>query len=138
MIRKRILQFINNDIAKRKGCYALTGHNITEMDTTQFTTIFLDITNEKAAERLYGRNPESYKSILDAYKEVLERNNRDGIDKTRSLISSVYNGIYIDTTELSENKVASVVNKEIEKIERESRNFKKLQDMDSIDREHFE
>lgn len=75
LIRKRILQFINNDIVKREGCYALTGHNINEMNTAQFTTIFLDINNEKAAERLYSRNPESYESILDAYKEVLERNN---------------------------------------------------------------
>ena len=137
LIRKRILQFINGDIVKREGCYALTGHNISEMDTTQFTTIFLDINNEKAAERLYNRNPESYESILEAYKEVLERNNRDSIDKTRSLIDSVYNEIYIDTTELSEDEVSSTVIKELERIEKESQNFKQLQDVNSIDRKHF-
>lgn len=42
------------------------------MDTAQFITIFLDINNEKAAERLYSRNSESYESILDAYNLVLE------------------------------------------------------------------
>lgn len=131
------LQFINGDIVKREGCYALTGHNISEMDTTQFTTIFLDINNEKTAERLYNRNPESYESILEAYKEVLERNNRDSIDKTRSLIDSVYNEIYIDTTELSEDEVSSTVIKELERIEKESQNFKQLQDVNSIDRKHF-
>ena len=138
MIRNRILQFINNDIVKREGCYALTGHNITEMDTTQFTTIFLDINNEKAAERLYSRNPESYENILDAYKEVVERNNRDGIDKTRKLIESVYNGIYLDTTELSETEVTSTIIKELERLEQENVNFEQLQDVDSIDRQHFE
>ena len=138
MIRNRILQFINNDIVKREGCYALTGHNITEMDTTQFTTIFLDINNEKAAERLYSRNPESYENILDAYKEVVERNNRDGIDKTRMLIESVYNGIYLDTTELSETEVTSIIIKELERLEKENVNFEQLQDVDSIDRQHFE
>ena len=54
------------------------------------------------------------------------------------MIGSVYNGIYIDTTELSEDEVASVVTKELERIEKENRNFKQLQDVDSIDRQHFE
>ena len=138
LIRKRILHFINNDIVKREGCYAMTGHNITEMDTTQFTTIFLDINNEKATERLYNRNPDSYRSILDAYKEVLERNNKDGIDKTRNLIDSVYNAIYIDTTELSEEEIINIIVRELERIEKENQNFNKLQDKDSIDRKNFE
>lgn len=138
LIRKRILHFINNDIVKREGCYAMTGHNITEMDTTQFTTIFLDINNEKAAERLYNRNPDSYRSILDAYKEVLERNNKDGIDKTRNLIDSVYNAIYIDTTELSEEEIINIIVRELERIEKENQNFNQLQDKDSIDRKNFE
>ena len=138
LIRKRILHFINNDIVKREGCYAMTGHNITEMDTTQFTTVFLDINNEKAAERLYNRNPDSYRSILDAYKEVLERNNKDGIDKTRNLIDSVYNAIYIDTTELSEEEIINIIVRELERIEKENQNFNQLQDKDSIDRKNFE
>lgn len=138
LIRKRILHFINNDIVKREGCYAMTGHNITEMDTTQFTTIFLDINNEKATERLYNRNPDSYRSILDAYKEVLERNNKDGIDKTRNLIDSVYNAIYIDTTELSEEEIINIIVRELERIEKENQNFNQLQDKDSIDRKNFE
>ena len=54
------------------------------------------------------------------------------------MIGSVHNGIYIDTTELSEDEVASVVTKELERIEKENRNFKQLQDVDSIDRQHFE
>ena len=102
LIRKRILNFINNDFGKRVGNYAMTGHNIQEIDTTQFTTIFLDITNEKAAERLYGRNPTSYKSIVEAYKEVIERNRKDGINLTKDLLPMLYNYIYIDTTDLSE------------------------------------
>ena len=138
LIRKRILHFINNDIVKREGCYAMTGHNITEMDTTQFTTVFLDINNEKAAERLYNRNSDSYRSILDAYKEVLERNNKDGIDKTRNLIDSVYNAIYIDTTELSEEEIINIIVRELERIEKENQNFNQLQDKDSIDRKNFE
>lgn len=138
LIRKRILHFINNDIAKRKGYYALTGHNIDEMDTTKFTTIFLDINNEKAAERLYSRNTKSYESILDAYKEVLERNKNDNIDKTRSMIDSVYNVIYIDTTKLSEDEVAITTAKELERIEKEKQKFKQLQVEHSIDRQNFE
>ena len=108
------------------------------MDTTQFTTVFLDINNEKAAERLYNRNPDSYRSILDAYKEVLERNNKDGIDKTRNLIDSVYNAIYIDTTELSEEEIINIIVRELERIEKENQNFNQLQDKDSIDRKNFE
>ena len=138
LIRKRILQFINYDIVKREGYYALTGHNIRKMDTAQFTTIFLDISNEMAAERLKNRNPESYESILDAYKEVLERNNRDGIDKTKKMIGSVYNAIYVDTTKLSEDEVKNIVIKELERIEKEKQNFEQLQDVDSIERQNFE
>lgn len=86
MVRNRILQFINVDIAKRKKNYALTGHNITELDTTKFTTVFLDISNEKAAQRLYGRNSMAYESVLSAYNEVLDRNNRDGMEQTKILM----------------------------------------------------
>lgn len=138
LIRKRILQFVNNDIVKREGNYALTGHNINEIDTTQFTTIFLDINDAKAAKRLYSRNPQSYKNILASYKEVLERNNMDSIYKTKSLIDSVYNKIYIDITELTEEKVLNLAIEGIERIEKERKYFKQLQDADSIDRQNFE
>ena len=54
------------------------------------------------------------------------------------LIESVYNGIYLDTTELSETEVTSIIIKELERLEKENVNFEQLQDVDSIDRQHFE
>ena len=137
LIRKRILHFINQDIIKRVGNYALTGHNLKEMDTTQFTTIFLDITDEKAAGRLYSRNPESYGNISDAYKEVVQRNSNDEMEKNRRLIPSLYNAIYVDTTTLSEQQVLDIVIKEIERIEETNKKFSELQENTSIDRKNF-
>ena len=138
LIRKRILNFINNDFGKRVGNYAMTGHNIQEIDTTQFTTIFLDITNEKAAERLYGRNPTSYKSIVEAYKEVIERNRKDGINLTKDLLPMLYNYIYIDTTDLSEEQVEEIAIREMQKIENQNEKFTRLQNDKSINRQEFE
>lgn len=138
LIRKRILNFINNDFGKRVGNYAMTGHNIQEIDTTQFTTIFLDITNEKAAERLYGRNPTSYKSIVEAYKEVIERNRKDGINLTKDLLPMLYNYIYIDTTDLSKEQVEEIAIREIQKIENQNEKFTHLQNDKSINRREFE
>ena len=138
LIRKRILNFINNDFGKRVGNYAMTGHNIQEIDTTQFITIFLDITDEKAAERLYGRNPTSYKSIVEAYKEVVERNCKDGINLTKNLLPVMYNYIYIDTTDLSEEQVEEIAIKEIQKIEKQNEKFDNLQNDKSINRREFE
>ena len=138
LIRKRILNFINNDFGKRVGNYAMTGHNIQETDTTQFTTIFLDITNEKAAERLYGRNPTSYKSIVEAYKEVIERNRKDGINLTKDLLPMLYNYIYIDTTDLSEEQVEEIAIREMQKIENQNEKFTRLQNDKSINRQEFE
>ena len=149
LVRKRITHFINTDITKREGSYAMTGHQIAEMDTTQFTTIFLDIDYKIAAERLYGRNPNSYGSVEDAYKEVLERNNRDGIDKTKNLMDSVYNSIYVDTTQRSEKEIVDIVVQELEKNEKENQKnkicqlfsnqkFNNLQEKGSIDRQNFE
>ena len=138
LIRKRILNFINNDFGKRVGNYAMTGHNIKEIDTTQFTVIFLDITNEKAAERLYCRNPTSYKSIVEAYKEVVERNRKDGINLTKDLLPMLYNYIYIDTTDLSEEQVEEIVIREMQKIEKQNEKFNHLQNDKSISRREFE
>ena len=138
LIRKRILNFINNDFGKRVGNYAMAGHNIQEIDTTQFITIFLDITDEKAAERLYGRNPTSYKSIVEAYKEVVERNCKDGINLTKNLLPVMYNYIYIDTTDLSEEQVEEIAIKEIQKIEKQNEKFDNLQNDKSINRREFE
>lgn len=138
LIRKRILNFINNDFGKRVGNYAMTGHNIQEIDTTQFTTIFLDITNEKAAERLYGRNSTSYKSIVEAYKEVIERNRKDGINLTKDLLPMLYNYIYIDTTDLSEEQVEEIAIREMQKIENQNEKFTRLQNDKSINRQEFE
>ena len=115
----------------------MTGHNIAELDTTKFTTVFLDISNEKAAQRLYGRNSMAYESVLSAYNEVLDRNNRDGMEQTKILMKDVYNMIYVDTTELSEEQVTSIVIDEIEKIESKKQKFEELQATSSIERQNF-
>ena len=135
LIRKQILSLINNNLLSISGNFAMTGHNLNEMDTTKFTTIFLDVSDEVASERLYRRNPDSYNGILDAYKEVRERNSIDKMDLTKNLIKDLYNGIYVDTTDLTPFEVEGLVADEIERIEREGGGFKKVQDDKSIPRE---
>lgn len=138
MVRKRILRFINYDISQRDGTYAMTGHNINEINTAQFITIFLDIDDEKAAERLYGRNPDSYTNVLEAYKEVIERNKNDNISMTRDLIPSLYNYIYLNTTNLTEEQVINKIVQEIQKIEHGNQNYSQLQQDSMIDKQDFE
>lgn len=137
-LRKKILRYINKNFNERKGKYAITGHTLEEMDTSKFTTIFLDVKEEKAAERLYKRNPSAYDNILSAYKEVVNTNEKTNINTTKEALKGLYNYIYVDTTELSEEEVERTIEQKLEKIENKDNSFSNLQDNKSIERQDFE
>ncbi|MBQ8044144.1 MAG: (d)CMP kinase [Clostridia bacterium] len=137
-LREKILKYLNKSLPQNCDNAGITGHNIREIDTTKYTIIFLDVSDEEAAKRLYSRNPGSYDSMLDAYKEVVERNKSDDIETTRNAVKSVYNGIYVDTTNKGIEDVYSEVVEKIEDIEKRRKAFAELQQQESIDKENFE
>ena len=135
-IRGKIIQFINSNIANSHKSIVMTGHNIKEIDTTKFCVVYLDINEKDSAYRLYNRNIESYKNVLEAYDEVLKRNLTDRIKETKNILPYLYNYIYIDTTEKSEQEIYyEFLKKYFENIRKNSI-FLELQN-NSISRSNF-
>lgn len=104
-IREKILLFIENRVSNSLKPIVMTGHNIKEIDTTKFSVVYLDIDEKQSAFRLYNRNIDSYKNILDAYDEVLKRNSIDGIKATKNILFYLYDYIYINTNYKNEQEV---------------------------------
>lgn len=104
-IRNMITKYIDYNISSSDKPVIMTGHNIKEIDTTKFTVVFLDVEEKESAIRLYKRNANSYNNVLDAYEEVLRRNQTDKIKETKGILSFLYNYIYIDTNNKSEEEI---------------------------------
>ena len=104
-IRNMVLNFIEYCLSSSDKPIIMTGHNIKEIDTTKFTVVYLDVDEKTSAYRLYERNKKSYDDILDAFKEVLQRNQTDKIQSTKNILPFLYNYIYINTDNKTEEEV---------------------------------
>lgn len=117
-IRNMIISFIDRSISASNKPIIMTGHNIKEIDTTKFTVVYLDVDEKESAYRLYQRNKCSYNDILDAYDEVLKRNQIDKIKETKNILPFLYDYVYINTNnktsmEIYEEFMAQIkINKE--------------------------
>ncbi len=136
IIRGKIIQFINSNIANSNKSIVMTGHNIKEIDTTKFCVVYLDIDEKDSTYRLYNRNIESYKNILEAYDEILKRNLNDGIKETKHILSYLYDYIYINTTGKSEQEIYYEFLKKYSENTRKNNIFLELQN-NSIPRNDF-
>lgn len=135
MIRNVIISHMNSMLSK-KDKYVLTGHNLDDIDTTKFITVFLHVDDEVAAKRLISREKNNYQTMEEALKHLTERNAKDGIEETRQEIQYLYNAFEINTSNLSELEVYNQVIKKINNILEKDRKFNKLQN-NAIKRENF-
>ena len=136
-IRQKVINFINKSLCQSNNRYIMTGHNVNEIDTSNFILVYLKVDDEEAAKRLYYRNPTSYGNLSEAEKEVKKRNLVDGIIYTDKLIPSIYNSILIDTTHLSTEEIYDVATQGIDEILKDNYKFKDQQREHSIDRKNF-
>lgn len=136
-LREKINQFINNNISNFQKPIVMTGHNIKEIDTTKFTIVFLDVDKKVSAHRLYNRNKDSYNEILDAFEEVIKRNEIDKINFTKMILPYLYDFIYIDSTNKSKEQIYNEFCAKTAEIKEKNDNFLRLQ-KNSLDRDKFE
>lgn len=136
-LRGTINNYINNYICNNERPIIMTGHNIKEIDTTKFIVVFLDVDSKSSSYRLYMRNKSSYESQLDAFDEVIKRNQADKIDYTRKSLKYLYNYIYIDTENKNPDEIYEEFLKSMKKIEERQNNYQNQQ-LNSIKRENFE
>jgi len=104
-IRNMIVNYIDCNISLSEKPIIMTGHNIREVDTTKFTVVYLDVEEKEGACRLYKRNKNSYDNILDAYEEVIKRNQADKVRETKNILPFLYNYIYIDTNNKTKEEI---------------------------------
>lgn len=137
VIRNTIINFIDKSICSSSKPVIMTGHNIKEIDTTKFTIVYLDVEEKKSAYRLYQRNKDSYNDILDAYDEVLKRNHADKMKETKLILPYLYNYIYINTTNITEEEVYDEFLNKMEIYTKKNNDFTDIQ-KNAIDRKNFE
>lgn len=136
-IRNLVVRYIDYSISLFNKPVVMTGHNIKEIDTTKFTIVFLDVDEKESAYRLYQRNKNSYDSILDAYEEVLKRNQTDKIKETRSILPFLYNYIYINTDNKDRNEIYEEFICKLKNNEEKNNHFYSVQ-CNAINRDDFD
>ena len=135
-IRNMIIRYIDYNISSSNKPVIMTGHNIKEIDTTKFTVVFLDVEEKESAYRLYQRNKDSYDTILDAYEEVLKRNQTDKIRETRNILPFLYNYIYINTNAKDKMDIYKEFTTKLKINEEKNNHFYNAQS-NAIDRNDF-
>ena len=135
-IRNIIVRYIDYNISSSNKPIIMTGHNIKEIDTTKFTVVFLDVEEKESAHRLYQRNSRSYDNILDAYEEVLKRNQTDKIRETKNILPFLYNYIYISTDNKDINEIYEEFMIKLKINEDKNTHFYDIQS-NAIDRNNF-
>lgn len=136
-IRNKILGYIYNFIDSSTKPIIMSGHNIKEIDTSKFTVVFLDVNQQVSADRLYNRNSSSYDTIADAFSEVIKRNVTDGIENTKKIIPYLYNYIYIDTNDKSDDEIYNDFLTKLNILETNNNNYLQNQNK-SIERNNFD
>lgn len=131
--RKMIMKFIQDKISEQKGNWILTGHSLFDLKISDFVVIYLHVSNEIAVQRLIKRMPDSYKSFEDAYNEVAERNKLDGIVHTRKLIENLYEKIYVDTDNITEDAIVNIIITQVNNLSVERRLFIEYQKDNAYD-----
>ncbi len=137
VIRNMIIHFVDKSICSACKPVIMTGHNIKEINTTKFTIVYLDVEEKESAYRLYQRNKDSYNDILDAYEEVLKRNHVDKMKETKLILPYLYNYIYINTTNKTEEEVYKEFLNKMEVNNKKDNHFRDIQ-KNAIDRKKFE
>lgn len=135
-IRKMVLNYIDYSISSSDKPVVMAGHNIKEIDTTKFTIVYLDVDEKESAYRLYERNKNSYDDVLDAYKEVLKRNNTDRIKETKNILPFLYNYLYINTDNKSKQEIYDEFLTKFKINEEKNSHFQEIQS-DAINRNNF-
>lgn len=136
-IRTIINNFISNNVVTTDKPIIMTGHNIKEIDTTQFLVVYLDVNSTLASYRLFNRNRDSYEDITEAYNEVNKRNSTDKIELTKKIMPYLYEMIYIDTNDKSINEIYQEFIKKSKEFDNKEEQFKNIQEK-SIERNDFE
>lgn len=126
MIRSVVIEHMNKLLSKKNN-YVLTGHNLDDINTTNFITIFLEVDDEIAAQRLMIREKDNYKSISNAINHIIYRNNSDKIQDTLKELPYLYNAFKINTSNLNADEVFYTAIEEIEKIREKQISFDELQ-----------
>lgn len=135
-IRNIIVRYIDYNISSSDKPIIMTGHNIKEINTTKFTVVFLDVDEKESAHRLCLRNKDTYDSILDAYGEVLKRNQTDKIKETKNILPFLYNYIYINTNDKDKKEIYEEFITKL-KINKERNNHFYNVQRNAIDRNNF-
>ena len=136
-IRHFVLKYIDQCVSLSDKPIVMTGHNFREIDTSKFTVVYLDVTEKESAFRLYERNTDSYDDVLDAFMEVVQRNEADKINETKRNLHFLYNYIYIDTNDKSKE---NIYNEFLEKLciyDEKNKHFRENQ-LNAINRIDFE
>ena len=115
----------------------LTAHSLSGINTTDFRIINLRVSNKVSTERLMKRNPKEYQSLKSAKKHIMERNKKDGIDKTEKLISENFGTLVIDTSKLTINEVFQIVCDWLMKESNEMKIRSEFQNINSIKKSDF-
>lgn len=136
-IRTIINNFISDNVVTTDKPIIMTGHNIKEIDTTQFLVVYLDVNSTLASYRLFNRNRDSYEDITEAYNEVNKRNSTDKIELTKKIMPYLYEMIYIDTDDKSINEIYQEFIKKSKEFDNKEEQFKNIQEK-SIERNDFE
>lgn len=135
-IRNLIVKYIDYSISSSNKPIVMTGHNIKEIDTTKFTVVFLDVDEKESAYRLFQRNSGSYNNILEAYEEVLKRNQTDKIRETKNILPFLYDYIYISTDNKDKNEIYKEFMTKLKINKDKNNHFYDIQ-KDAIDRNNF-
>jgi cytidylate kinase len=104
-IRTIIWRWINKS-AYENGGLILTGHNLEEINTSDFIVIHLKVDLGVAGERLIKKSGGYYSNIVSAIQSVESRNSLNRIKYTENILEQVHGVTSIDTTHLGIEEVA--------------------------------
>lgn len=115
----------------------LTGHTLKEINTSKFCTIYLDVDETEAAERIMRSGRDIFPDMGTALASIKERNINVGASKTREQVKSVHNHIYIDTADISPEQVYEILTTKYKEFIGRKKRLHEYQQERSLDRQKF-
>lgn len=135
-VRSLVWKWINKYTENEKGVI-LTGHSLTDIDTTKYKILQLTVDKDISAERIMKRTPEEYPNIESALAQVMQRNKEDKVKETEALLSKMRFVDRIDTSTLSLDEVKMKALARLVKMAKSSAERKAIQAESEVKREEF-